>query len=261
MNNSILYPRQVGFRPVRSTLDQILFLSQSILDGFDKPRPSFRTILSTVNCRLSTLLVELNLSFLIEAFAWFVTFTKVDLLEFVEVFRKDPFLDLYFSLFSSMIFLLLCLLLSAALFMLTIWPIGPPPPRSLLSSLLLLSDSRSVLTILSSLPSFLFSQCLWQIWQELSSLFSCSIRLQWVPGHSFLLGNGAGNAIARRGVLFVSSVIPFSLSPLISRIHSCLIPGWRHTVSSKFFDTQASSICAEKLVLSREFAVFSLVSL
>ena len=56
------------------------------------------------------------------------------------------------------------------------------------SSLLLLSDSRFVLATLSSPPSFLLSQTLWQIRQELSSLSSCSIRLQWVPGHSFLLG-------------------------------------------------------------------------
>ena len=40
-----------------------------------------------------------------------------------------------------------------------------------------ISDFRSVLTTLSS-PSFLLSQTLWQIWQELSSLSSCSIRLQ-----------------------------------------------------------------------------------
>ena len=45
------------------------------------------------------------------------------------------------------------------------------------SSLLLLSDSRSVLATLSSPPSFLLSQTFWQIWQELSFLF-CSIRLQ-----------------------------------------------------------------------------------
>ena len=44
--------------------------------------------------------------------------------------------------------------------------------------------------VLSSLPSFLLPETLWQIWQELSSL-SCSIRLQWVPGHSFLPGNDA----------------------------------------------------------------------
>ena len=36
-SNSILSPRQAGFRPGRSTLDQILFLSQSISDGFNKP--------------------------------------------------------------------------------------------------------------------------------------------------------------------------------------------------------------------------------
>ena len=56
------------------------------------------------------------------------------------------------------------------------------------SSLLLLSDSRSLLATLSSPPSFLLSQTLWQIWQELSSLSSCSIRLHWVRGHSFLRG-------------------------------------------------------------------------
>ena len=36
------------------------------------------------------------------------------------------------SFFLSMIFLLLCLLPSTALFMLTIWPFGPSPPPSLL---------------------------------------------------------------------------------------------------------------------------------
>ena len=42
------------------------------------------------------------------------------------MFRKDPFLALYFSLSSSMIFGPLCLLPSAALFTLTNWPFGPP---------------------------------------------------------------------------------------------------------------------------------------
>ena len=48
-SNSILFPRQAGFRPGRSTLDQILFLSQSILDGFNKPRSGSWTILSTID--------------------------------------------------------------------------------------------------------------------------------------------------------------------------------------------------------------------
>ena len=48
-SNSILSPRQAGFRPGGSNLDQILYLSQSISDGFNKPRPSSWTILSTID--------------------------------------------------------------------------------------------------------------------------------------------------------------------------------------------------------------------
>ena len=48
-SNSILSPRQACFRPGRSTLNQILCLSQSISDGFDKSRPDSRTILSTID--------------------------------------------------------------------------------------------------------------------------------------------------------------------------------------------------------------------
>ena len=48
-SNSILSPRQAGFRPGRSTLDQTLYLSQSISDGLNKPRPGSRTILSTID--------------------------------------------------------------------------------------------------------------------------------------------------------------------------------------------------------------------
>ena len=90
---------------------------------------------STNLFRLASLLalfVGLNLSFLIGALVWFIKITKVVLFESVEVFRKDPFLALHFSIYSLMTSRLLCLLPSAALFTLAIWPFGPPPPRSLL---------------------------------------------------------------------------------------------------------------------------------
>ena len=114
-SNSILSPRQAGFRPGRSTLDQILFLSQSISDGFNKPRLGSRTILSTIDFSKAfdsgipsfstnsfwlashlALLVGLNLSFLIGALVWFFKITKAVPFESVEVFRKDPFLALFF---------------------------------------------------------------------------------------------------------------------------------------------------------------------
>ena len=139
-----------------------------------------------------------------------------------------------------------------------VFPLKPAPfctlfaglGSTLKSAISLLSDSRFVLATLSSPPSFLLSQTLWQIWQELSSLSSCSIRLQWVPGHSFLPGNDTADELARRGALLAPSAIPCSLS-LISRIHSRLFSDWRRTVSSKYYDTQVPPISFEELVLPR----------
>ena len=91
-------------------------------------RPFFTNLFRLAS--LLALLVGLNRFFLIGALLWSIKITKVVPFESVEVFRIDPFLALYFSLSSLMIFLPLCLLPSAALFMMTIWPFGLPPLRS-----------------------------------------------------------------------------------------------------------------------------------
>ena len=71
------------------------------------------------------------------------------------------------------------------------------------------------------------------------------------PRHSFLPSKDAADELARRGALLVPSAISCSLSPPISRIHSSPLSDWRHTVTSKFFDTQVPSISTEELVLPR----------
>ena len=146
-SNSIFSPRQASFRHGRSTLDFLPFLSPFRM-GLTNPgralgqssllliSPKLLTLsgippISTSLFRLTSLLAllaGLNLSFLTGALVSFINITKVVPFESVEVFRKDAFLALHFSLFSSMIFRLP----SAALFTLTMWPFGPPPPRSLL---------------------------------------------------------------------------------------------------------------------------------
>ena len=151
-----LIPFSLPARPV-SALDGVhlikfcSFLSPSGMGLTNQGRALGRSCLLLISRKLSTLsgippfstnsfrlaflralLVGLNLSFLIGALVWFIKITKTAPFESVEVFRKDPFLAMYFSLSSLIILLLLCLLASAALFTLTIWPFGPLPPRLLL---------------------------------------------------------------------------------------------------------------------------------
>ena len=126
---SFLSPFRMGLTNPTQALGRFSLLSISlkllILSGI----PLF-SINSFRLAFLLALLVGLNLSFLISALVWFIKITKAAPFESVEALRKDPFSALYFFLYLLMIFRHLCLLPSAALFTLTIWPFGPPPPRS-----------------------------------------------------------------------------------------------------------------------------------
>ena len=112
--------------------------------------------------------------------------------------------------------------------------------------------SSCLTLVLSSPPSFLLSQTLWHIWQELSSFSSCSIRQQWVSGHSFLLENDTDDELARREALLAPSAIPCSLSLLLSRTGGVL--SLRSILTHRFSRFSPRNLCF--LVM---LAVFSLV--
>ena len=140
-----------------------------------------------------------------------------------------------------------------------VFPLKPAPFWTLFaglgsttkSAIYLLFSYHLSLALFSPPCSLLHLSFYLNLCQKLFSLFSSSIRLQWVPGHSFLPDNDAANELARRGALLIPSAIPCSHSSIISGIPFSFFSDWRRTVSSKFFDTQVTSISTEELVLLR----------
>ena len=113
-------------------------------------------------------------------------------------------------------------------------------------SLLLRSDSRSVLAALSYSPSFLLPQSLWQICllSPVLSVYNRSTDTRFSRGTTRLMSWPDGERCLRH----LQSLL---VSPLISHIHSSLFSNWRRSVSSRIFDTEVPSISTEELVLPR----------
>ena len=90
-------------------------------------------------------------------------------------------------------------------------------------SVLFLTDSQSALSILSSAPSYLLPESLWNVWSLASSLSNNTILcFQWVPGHAGLFGNEKADLLAKAGASLPTDAIPCPLPP--SRCLSPLFP-------------------------------------
>ena len=85
-------------------------------------------------------------------------------------------------------------------------------------SVLFLTDSQSALSILSSAPSYLLPESLWNVWSLASSHSNnTTLSFQWVPGHAGLPGNEKADLLAKTGASLPTDAIPCPLPQLLPK--------------------------------------------
>ena len=119
-------------------------------------------------------------------------------------------------------------------------------------SVTLFSNSQYVLTTLSASLPYLIPKSLTDTQSLLNSLSDSKVvHLQWLPGHSSLLGNDLANTLAKVGATHDPSTAALSLSSLISSQRLSLHASWRRGIQFSFFQHQIPTVSFEKLTLSR----------
>ena len=117
---------------------------------------------------------------------------------------------------------------------------------------LFLTDSQSALSILSSAPSYLLPESLWNVWSLVSSLSNnTTLSFQWVPGHAGLLGNENADLLAKAGAYPPTDAIPCPLLPVVAKVRYFPYHSWRRHIFHSCMNHQVPKVSSEELLLSR----------
>ena len=119
-------------------------------------------------------------------------------------------------------------------------------------SVLFLTDSQSALSILSSAPSYLLPESLWNAWSLASFLSNnTTLNFQWVPGNAGLPSNENVDLLAKAGASLPTDAIPCPLPTVIAKIRYFQYHNWRGHISLSYLNYQVPKVSLEELILSR----------
>ena len=119
-------------------------------------------------------------------------------------------------------------------------------------SVLFLTDCQSALSYLSSTPSYLLPESLWNVWSLASSLSNNStLSLQWVPSHAGLPGNEKADLLAKAGASLPTDAIPCPLHPVVAKVRYSQYHNWKRHISYCHLNFQVPKVSSEELLLSR----------
>ena len=126
-------------------------------------------------------------------------------------------------------------------------------------SVLFLTDSQSALSILSSAPSYLLPESLWNVWSFASSLSNnTTLSFQWVPGHAGLPGNEKADLLAKAGASLPTDAIPCPLPPVVAKVCYFQYHNWRCHIFHSHLNFQVPEVSSEELALfAVSFPVFT----
>ena len=126
-------------------------------------------------------------------------------------------------------------------------------------SVLFLTDSQSALSILSSAPTYLLPESLWNVWSLASSLSkNITLSFQWLPGHAGLPGNEKADLLAKTGASLPTDAIPSPLLLVIAKVRYSQYRNWRRHTSHSHLNFQVPEVSSEEFLLSRSIRMSSL---